>query len=355
MAIRSYSGVGVKAGDEIPGFKALLQNLQPTFGYARNARPVIDFGYYANVIPITPVVGVAISTDGVGTKLLVAQALDKYDTVGIDCVAMNANDIICVGARPLAMVDYLAIEEADDRMLAELGKGLARGAELAEISIPGGELAQVREMIRGDGSGKGFDLVGTCIGSVSLDSIITGKDIEPGDVLVGVESSGIHSNGYTLARRAFADLGEHIAELGRTAGEELLEPTTIYVRGAMTLLDAGIRPKAMAHITGDGYLNLLRVEAGISFEIDNLPETPTVFRVIQERREVPLAEMYRVFNMGLGFVAIVGPADADRTVSLFNDGGYKASVIGRAIDGENPSIRLTRPRLLGDGASFTPY
>ena len=355
MAIRSYSGVGVKAPDEIPGFKALLRALQPTFRYAGSARPVIDFGYYANVIPVTPEIGVAISTDGVGTKILVAQALGKYDTVGIDCVAMNANDIICVGARPLAMVDYLAIEEAHDELLSELGKGLARGAEQAGISIPGGELAQVREMIRGDGDGKGFDLVGTCIGSVRLDSVITGKDIRAGDALVGVESSGLHSNGYTLARRAFADLNERVAEFGRTAGEELLEPTLIYVRGAMALLEAGIRPKAMAHITGDGYLNLLRVEANVSFEIDNLPETPPIFRVIQSRREVPIEEMYRVFNMGLGFVAVVAPEEADRSVALFVAAGYRARLIGRAVSGETPSVRLTQPRLLGQGAAFASY
>jgi phosphoribosylformylglycinamidine cyclo-ligase len=355
MAIRSYSGAGVKGADEIPGFKALLQALQPTFGYARGARPAIEFGYYANVIPLTPDVGVAISTDGVGTKILVAEALGKYDTVGIDCVAMNANDVICVGARPLAMVDYLAVEEADDRLLAELGKGLARGAELAEISIPGGELAQVREMIRGAGEGTGFDLVGTCIGAVRLDEIITGRDIEPGDVLVGVESSGIHSNGFTLGRRAFPDLGERIAEFGRSAGEELLEPTAIYVKGAMAVLAAGIRPKAMAHITGDGYLNLLRVEANVSFELDDLPEAPPVFGVIQARREVPLEEMYRVFNMGLGFVVITEPKDADATMRCFAAERQKARVIGRALAGEQPFVRLTQPRLFGDGASFRPY
>jgi phosphoribosylformylglycinamidine cyclo-ligase len=211
-------------------------------------------------------------------------------------------------------------------------------------------------MIKGGQPGMGFDLAGTCIGSVRLDQIITGKDIRPGDVLIGVEASGIHSNGLTLARRAFPDLHEHVAELGRSAGEELLEPTTIYVRGAMAVLDAGIRPRALAHITGDGYLNLLRVEAEIAFEIDNLPEPPAVFGVIQARREVPLEEMYRVFNMGIGFVAVVDPKDADETIRLFGAQGHRAGVIGRAVaPAPEPFVRLTQARLLGDGASFTPY
>src|SRR5712691_689083 len=188
----TYSGAGVRGANELPGFKALIRALAPTFDYAGAAfRPRIDFGWYANVIPITDELGIAISTDGVGTKLLVAQALGKYDTVGIDCVAMNANDIVCVGARPLAMVDYLGVEEADDRLLAEIGKGLAEGARQAAISIPGGELAQLRDMVRGEQAGLGFDLVGTCIGTVSLDRVLTGKTIQPGDAVLGLASSGI--------------------------------------------------------------------------------------------------------------------------------------------------------------------
>jgi phosphoribosylformylglycinamidine cyclo-ligase len=353
MASSPYSGAGVKAMEEIPGFKALLQALAPTFGYAGEAaRPVIDFGYYANVIPITPDLGVAISTDGVGTKILVAQSLGKYDTVGIDCVAMNANDIVCVGARPLAMVDYLAIETADDYLLAELGKGLARGAELAGISIPGGELAQVRDLIRGEHPGTGFDLVGTCIGTVGLDSVLTGRDIEPGDAVIGLASSGVHSNGLTLARRVLPDLEEEIPELGRSAGTELLEPTMIYVSAALAVLETGIRPSAFAHITGDGFLNLLRVEANVSFVLDALPEPPAIFEVIRRRGEISSGEMYRVFNMGVGFVMVVRRDDADRTIDLVSKRGYTATVIGEAVAGPEKRITLPRQHLVGQGSAF---
>jgi phosphoribosylformylglycinamidine cyclo-ligase len=350
-----YSSAGVKAGDEIPGFKALLRALQPTFGYAGpEARPVIDFGYYANVVPLTPDLGVAISTDGVGTKILVAQALGKYDTVGIDLVAMNANDVICVGATPLAMVDYVAVEAPDDYLLAELGKGLARGAELAGISIPGGEFAQVRDMIRGEHPGTGFDLVGTCIGSVRLDEVMTGKAIVPGDVLIGLASSGVHSNGLTLARRVLADLDEHIPELGRSAGAELLEPTTIYVAAVRALREAGIRAHAFAHITGDGFLNLPRVEADVSFVLDALPEAPPVFQVLRARGELPVAEMYRVFNMGVGFVAVVASEDADAALRSIRGAGYAGSVIGSAVAGAEKKVTVAQFGLVGRGAGFVP-
>jgi phosphoribosylformylglycinamidine cyclo-ligase len=266
---------------------------------------------------------------------------------------MNANDIVCVGARPLAMVDYLAIETADDYLLSELGKGLARGAELAGISIPGGELAQVRDLIRGEHPGVGFDLVGTCIGSVRLDQVLTGKDIEPADVVIGLASSGVHSNGLTLARQVLPDFEELFPELGHSVGAELLEPTTIYVSAALAVLDAGIRPRAFAHVTGDGFLNLLRVEANVSFVLDALPEPPAVFQVIRQRGEILPAEMYRVFNMGVGFVMVVRPDDADRTLELVTQHGYKASVIGRATPGPARRIMLTQPGLIGEGSTFT--
>src|SRR5262249_7348707 len=166
-----------------------------------------------------PNLGIAISTDGVGTKLLVAESVGRYDTVGIDCVAMNVNDVLCVGARPIALVDYVAVVEASAELLGPLGEGIARGCELAGVSCPGGELAQVRELIRGVGPGTGFDLVGTAIGTVQLDRILTGSSISAGDVVLGLESSGLHSNGFTLARRALLEVGklrleDHVAELG---------------------------------------------------------------------------------------------------------------------------------------------
>ncbi len=352
MRTTSYQEAGVQPGDEIPGLKALLKALAPTFAYARGAEPAIDFGFYANVIPVAPNLGVAISTDGVGTKILVAQAMGKYDTVGIDCVAMNVNDIICVGARPLSMVDYIAVEAADDHLLAELGKGLAEGARQAAISIPGGELAQVRDMIRGEHPGTGFDLVGTAIGVVALDKVLTGKDLRAGDALIGLGSSGVHSNGLTLARRAFGDLNEYIPELSGRVGFELLKPTTIYVRAAMAMLDAGIRVKAFAHITGDSFLNLTRFQARVSFEIDNLPPAPAIFGVIERRGEIPPEDMYLVFNMGIGFIAMVDPADEARALAVASEQGYQASTIGHVTGDERKRVLLTAQGLAGEDGRF---
>src|SRR5262245_58697897 len=224
---------------------ALLRWIRPTFGYAGEAQPVLDVGYFANVVPVAPNLGIAISTDGVGTKLLVAQETDRLDTVGIDCVAMNVNDVLCVGARPVALVDYIALEEASPPRLDALGRGLAKGCELAGVSCPGGELAQVREMLRGTRPGNAVDLVGTAIGVVALDRVLDGGAVRAGDVLLGLESNGLHSNGFTLARRVLLDsaglkLDARVPELGGTLVDELLRPTHIYVKPVLQLLDAGL-------------------------------------------------------------------------------------------------------------------
>ena len=351
----SYSRVGVRSGGEIPGLKALLHHLQPTFQYAPGAEPRIGFGYYANVIPVTDRLGIAISTDGVGTKLLVAQEMGRYDTVGIDCVAMNANDVVCVGARPVSMVDYVAVEDAGEELLGQLGAGLAEGARQAGISIPGGELAQIKEMIRGVRPGSGFDLVGTCIGTVALDRILTGATLQAGDAVLGLASSGVHSNGLTLARAALPDLQERPPELGgRSVGEELLTPTLIYVKAALALLDGGTGVRALAHITGDGFLNLGRVESNASFDIEALPEPPPIFRLIQQRGALPDAEMFFVFNMGVGFVAVVPEQDEGRALGLLNGAGYRATRIGTvAADGAR-SVYLRGANLVGRDGRFWP-
>ena len=184
--------------------------------------------------------GIAFGTDGVGTKIIVAELLNRYDTIGIDCVAMNVNDVICVGASPVSMVDYIACSHTDPEIFNQLGKGLAEGARQSNISISGGEISQIREII------SGIDLIGACIGHVSLNKVNTGKNIKPGNLILGLASSGVHSNGLTLARRVL--LGESIEEqksrindyeefLGQTLGEALLEPTRIYVKPVMEMID----------------------------------------------------------------------------------------------------------------------
>jgi phosphoribosylformylglycinamidine cyclo-ligase len=354
----AYDAVGVKAVNVQGNLGELADWVRRTF--TLNAvRPSLPLGYYANVLPVRADLAIAISTDGVGTKLLVAEEMGKLDTVGIDCVAMNANDIICVGAEPISMVDYVAVEVADRAMLGELGKGLYVGAEAAGISIPGGEVAQVREMIRGVREGSGFDLIGTCIGIVHPERVIIGQDIRPGDVVVGIPSSGVHSNGFTLARnvlfqRARFKISDHVAELGRSVGEELLEPTCIYVKEAVNMLNAGLGVKAMIHVTGDGFLNLPRVAAEVGFVIDALPEVPRIFSLIQERGAIDDQEMYRVFNMGLGFCVVVDPKDADRAIEIAAVHGRRASVVGYAVADPERKVWVPEKKIVSRGDKFEP-
>jgi len=339
------------------GLGALLRSIRPTFEHAGESRPALDIGYFANVVPVADNLGIAISTDGVGTKLLVAQAVGRYDTVGIDCVAMNVNDVLCVGARPIALVDYIAVEEASPEILGPLGEGIARGCELAGVSCPGGELAQVREMIRGVVPGRGFDLVGTAIGTVALDRMLTGASIRAGDVLLGLESSGLHSNGFTLARQALIERGKldvhaHVPELGCSLGEELLRPTRIYVRPVLAVLESGIAVRALAHVTGDGLFNLVRTTRPVGFDVERWPQPPPIFSLIQRLGRVPEEEMYRAFNMGIGFALVVAAESAGRARTILEAAGVKVHELGHATDDPERTIRLRARGLVGRGGKF---
>jgi len=339
------------------GLQALLRWVRPTFEYAPGARPTLDVGYFANVVPVAPNLGVAISTDGVGTKLLVAQEAEQLDTVGIDCVAMNVNDILCVGARPIALVDYIALEEATAARLDAIGRGLAKGCELASVSCPGGELAQVREMLRGTRPGNAVDLVGTAIGVVALDRVLDGSAVREGDVLIGLESNGLHSNGFTLARRVLLDhaglkLDERLPELGSTLVEELLRPTHIYVKPVLELLDAGIPVRALAHITGDGLFNLVRTARAVGFDIEQWPTPRPIFALLQRLGSIADEEMYRAFNMGIGFALVVAPQAADDVLTRLARSSFVPHVLGRATDDPERTIAL-RPRgLIGRDGRF---
>ena len=330
----------------------MLDVLRSTFGLrpAGSGAPVLDFGHYANVLDLGNNVGLAISTDGVGTKIMIAEQLGKYDTIGIDCIAMNANDIVCVGAEPIAMTDYIAIDRDDPELLGEVAKGLARGAELAGIAIPGGEIAQVREMVNG------IDLVGTCVGVVPVDRVLTGEALLPGDAIVGFASSGIHSNGLTLAREVLvgertARLGKQIPEFGRTLGEELLEPTTMYVRMALRLLRE-TEVHALAHITGDGFLNLRRFPAAVGFRIESLPPAPPVFGLIAKEGKVPPHEMYLVYNMGIGFCAVMPEAAVDAALAIALESGIAAWRIGTCTDDPDRGVEIVPAGLRSVGGHF---
>jgi phosphoribosylformylglycinamidine cyclo-ligase len=330
MSDDAYAAAGVSQGQADTAVAALVSALGAS--PRTESRQVLGSGHYASVVRIDDATGIALSTDGVGTKLLVAEQLDRWDTVGIDCVAMNVNDVICVGAEPIAMVDYLAVDRADAEVAHAIGTGLARGADLAGIEIVGGELAQLGEIVNG------LDLAGACFGTVSLDALITGSSIEPGDALIGLPSSGLHSNGYTLARSALAEIPLDDERLGRPLGDILMEPTEIYVKPIMDLLRSDVEVRGLAHITSGGLGNLLRLEAEVAYEIDDPLPVPPIFELIQELGEISNEEMSEVFNLGCGFCIVVAAGDEEAALDLLRTHYPAAKRIGGAAGGP-PEIR----------------
>jgi phosphoribosylformylglycinamidine cyclo-ligase len=265
----------------------------------------------------------ALTTDGVGTKILVAEAIDDYSTIGIDCVAMNTNDLVATGVEPLAFVDYLVVEEPDDRVSEEIGEGLAEGAKRADVTVVGGETAVMPEVV------DGVDLAGSCVGAASGE-VVDGSRTEEGDALVGIPSNGVHSNGLTLARKALTDGDEEayhetVPYSDATVGEELLEPTRIYTEPLRAISKHDVR--GMAHITGGGFTNLERLSEA-RFVIDNPLPTQPIFDLIAERGDVEEDEMHRTFNMGTGFVLVV-PNDQAEDVAATVEG----EVIGKVEEG----------------------
>jgi phosphoribosylformylglycinamidine cyclo-ligase len=270
----------------------------------------------------------ALATDGVGTKLLVAEALGDYSTVGIDCVAMNANDLVAAGVDPVAFVDYLAVEAPDEDWAEAVGEGLATGCERAGVELVAGETAVVPEVVRG------LDLAGTCAGLAAKDAVFT-AEAAVGDALVGVRSSGIHSNGLTLARKAVTNEYEYAdpfpPDADRSIGEVLLEPTRIYADLLGPLREADAR--AAAHVTGGGWENLRRMGAH-RYEVTDPFDVPTVFAFVREQGNVADGEMYRTFNMGMGFVAAVPRENADALAAHDH-----AAVVGRVAEGDGVAVR----------------
>jgi phosphoribosylformylglycinamidine cyclo-ligase len=331
----AYAKAGVDQGAADSAVGALVGALR-AIELGRPSAQVPLPGHYASVIRIGENLGIALSTDGVGTKLMIAEELGRLDTVGIDCVAMNVNDVICVGAEPLAMLDYIAIERADPEACEQIGIGLARGATLAGIEIPGGELAQLGSMVHG------VDVSGACFGTVALDAIVDGGAVVPGDVVIGLPSSGLHSNGYTLARKSLdgLDLGEDPeGRLGRPLGDALLEPTEIYVKPVVELLRSPVAVHGLAHITSGGSQNLLRLAAEVGYEIEAPLPVPPIFELIRERGGVSDEEMHEVFNMGCGFCVVVPAAAEGAALELLRAHYPGAARIGAAVAGERQIIR----------------
>ncbi|MDP2626155.1 MAG: AIR synthase-related protein, partial [Candidatus Rokubacteria bacterium] len=243
----------------------------------------------------------------------------------------------------------------------EIGKGLLEGARQAGVNIVGGEISQIPDIIKGHAPGRGVDLVGMCAGIVPLSRIILGREVAPGDIIIGVRSSGIHSNGLTLARRALLGEGklkadQYVADLGRTVGEELLQPTHIYVRPVVDLVNRQLLPiRGLANVTSDGFLNLARMDSRVGFQIDTLPEPQPIFDLIQETGAIPAREMYRVFNMGIGFCLIVLDDESLITAvkQTFAASSFETHIIGKVIADERKRVFLPKQGLVGEGEEFT--
>ncbi|MBR3736310.1 MAG: phosphoribosylformylglycinamidine cyclo-ligase [Lachnospiraceae bacterium] len=276
-------------------------------------------------------------TDGVGTKIKLAFLLDKHDTVGIDCVAMCVNDIACAGAEPLFFLDYIACGKNYPEKIALIVKGVAEGCSQAGCALVGGETAEHPGLMPEDE----YDLAGFAVGAVDEKNLITGKDIKPGDVLVGIASSGVHSNGFSLVRKVFQMTTDNLIrynnELGMSLGDALLTPTRIYVKALKAVQDAGVVIKGCSHITGGGfYENIPRMfPEGIGAKVQkNSYEVPTIFKLLQSAGEIEEQMMYNTYNMGVGMMLAVDPTQADAAVKALNAAGEKAFIVGETVSGE---------------------
>ena len=272
-------------------------------------------------------------TDGVGTKIRIAQLMDKHDTVGIDCVAMCVNDIICCGAKPLFFLDYIAIGKNEPEKVATLVSGVAEGCVQSGCALIGGETAEHPGMMAADD----YDLAGFSVGIVDKAKVIDHNTMVPGDVIIALPSSGIHSNGFSLVRKVFdvehADLNVYSDELGRTLGEALLEPTRIYVKPVLRCLEAA-NVKGISHITGGGFFeNIPRcLPDGLTAKIEkNAIRTLPIFSMLQSKGNIPEHDMFNTYNMGVGMTVIVAKEDADKAIAALDCGAY---VIGEIVSGE---------------------
>jgi len=328
----TYARAGVDVSQVRKSHEALARLLQSTFKTRKGkvGDPVFPIGHYAGLVDLNDGRVLSLHTDNVGTKVIIARMMRRYDTIGIDCVAMCANDLICTGAEPISFLDYLAMGKHDRWVVDQIAVGLVEGAKQAGMAIVGGETAIVPDLLSKD---PGLDLVGMAAGIGKKKDLILGDEIRNGDSLVGVASSGIHSNGLTLARKILLreyKLRENVPELGRSIGEELLEPTRIYVKPVLEATRK-LEVHGLAHITGGAFAKLDRIvgHAGLGASIEQLPPTPGIFRIIQKRGRVSNREMYRTFNMGAGFVLVCPEKTQDAAIRLFTKHGLNAFDLGR--------------------------
>ena len=327
----SYSEAGVDLKLESKVLEVINKHVKRTFEFGD---VIGSEGHYANLIKYGDH-GLALTTDGVGTKLLIAQKVNKIDTIGIDCVAMNVNDLLAMGIIPKAFVDYLAVTELNVDMIEEIMKGLYKGCELSSIPLIGGELATIPEMLKG--SGKPFDLAGTCLGMVHLNKLVDGSKIQVGDVIFGISSSGIHSNGYTLARKVLLSKYQldDVFDEYKKVSDELLIPTRIYSEVIESLI-GNYNVHGLAHITGGGFSKLFRLTEN-GFLLNHFPRPSKIFEEIQKLGDISYNEMFSTFNMGIGFVVIV-PKEEEEKVLYHLNKYFDSHILGHII--EEPVVKI---------------
>ena len=325
----TYKSAGVNVSKIRQSQNAIGKIISSTHRVSKNIKIVHGFGHYAGIIEISGGKLLATHTDGVGTKVMIANLMKKYDTVGIDCVAMNVNDIICIGATPISFVDYIAANKNDQKIFKKIVKGLATGAKKAAVPIVGGETAIMPDLI--SGKGFSFDLAGMVVGILSKKQMILGKKINVGDVIIGAKSSGLHSNGYSLARKVLLSkysLKSRFKGIG-VLGNALLTPTEIYVKPVLEIIQK-CNVHGLAHITGGSFTKLLRLKK-IGYDLDSLPKPPAIMQLIEEQG-VKSLEMYKTFNMGVGFCVISPKNEEKRINSIFKKYGIKSKRVGQIIE-----------------------
>ena len=325
MAI-TYKKAGVDISEIKKSQRAIGKLIESTHNLQKMAKMTHGFGHYAGIVEIPGGKLLATHTDGVGTKVIISNMLKKYDTIGIDCIAMNVNDIICIGATPISFVDYIAANKNDQKIFKQIVSGLVKGAKKSAVPIVGGETAIMSDLI--SGKGFGFDLAGMVVGILSKKEMVLGDKIKPNDVIIGIQSSGLHSNGYSLARKALLtkySIKDNIKGVGNL-GNTLLRPTEIYVKPVLEALKK-CKINGLAHITGGAFTKLLRLKQ-IGYHLDNMPKTPALMQLIEDTG-VKNEEMYKTFNMGIGFCIITPEKQVKKIHKIFNKHKMKSYEIGR--------------------------
>ena len=335
----TYKKAGVDIAKIKQSQKAIGKLIASTHNLQKKAKITHGFGHYAGIVEIPGGKLLATHTDGVGTKVVIANMMKKYNTIGIDCVAMNVNDIICIGATPISFVDYIAANKNNQPIFKKIVEGLVKGAKKSAMPIVGGETAIMPDVI--EGKGFAFDLAGMVVGLVEKRKLILGNKIKSGDIIIGIKSTGIHSNGYSLARKALLtkySVKDKIKGVG-IIGDALLKPTEIYTKPVLETIQK-CKVNGLAHITGGAFTKLLRLKE-TGYEIDSLPKIPPIMSLVEEQG-VKDEEMYKTFNMGVGFCVISPKEEVTEIKEIFKKYKIDSNEIGRIVSKKGVFVNSTK-------------